>query len=388
VLTLSATPMAMGWLRVASAIPVVVLGLVVGLLIDRFPRRPFLLVTDFLRAILLLTIPVAAITGQLNMGLLFVVTAVMAMLNLVFTVAYESYVPTLVGREWIVDGNAKLSVTQSFAEIVGPSLTGVLVQALTAPFAILLDALSYLASAFSIWRIRTPEPKRSSHMQHSPVWRDVLEGLRVIVRNRTLLALAATAATSALFSAIVFTMDTLYAIQTLHLSAALFGFTVTFGGVGALIGAAMAQPLVRRFGYGRVLVSAAFLEGVFNCLIPLASGSAWTAALFLIGAQLLGDLWGVVFGVLESSLRQAITDDRVLGRVNAGVNLLTSTLSPVGALLGGWVATVFGLRAAMAVGVGGMTVAACWLLTAPILRIRTLPADAETRFVQGVAEDM
>jgi MFS family permease len=380
--------MAMGWLRVASAIPVVVLGLVVGVLIDRFPRRPFLLVTDLLRAIFLLMIPVAAITSQLNMGLLLVVTAVMAMLNLVFTVAYESYVPTLVGREWIVDGNAKLSITQSFAEIVGPSLTGVLVQALTAPFAILLDALSYLASALSIWCIRTPEPKRSPGVHHSPVWRDVLEGLRVIGRNRTLMALATTAATSALFSGIVFTMDTLYAIQTLHLSAALFGLTVTFGGIGALIGAAVAQPLVRRFGYGRVMVSAAFLEGVFNCLIPLASGSAWTAALFLIGAQLLGDLWGVVFGVLESSLRQAITDDSVLGRVNAGVNLLTSTLSPVGAVLGGWVATVFGLRAAMALGVGGMTVAACWLLTAPILRVRSLPSDAEARSVQCVAEDM
>jgi MFS family permease len=225
-------------------------------------------------------------------------------------------------------------------------------------------------------------------VHHSPVWRDVLEGLRVIGRNRTLMALATTAATSALFSGIVFTMDTLYAIQTLHLSAALFGLTVTFGGIGALIGAAVAQPLVRRFGYGRVMVSAAFLEGVFNCLIPLASGSAWTAALFLIGAQLLGDLWGVVFGVLESSLRQAITDDSVLGRVNAGVNLLTSTLSPVGAVLGGWVATVFGLRAAMALGVGGMTVAACWLLTAPILRVRSLPSDAEARSVQCVAEDM
>lgn len=374
VLTLGATPMMMGWLRVAAAVPVVLLGLIIGAYIDRFPRRPFMLFTDVLRFVFLLTIPVAAVTGHLGMWMLFVISALMGVLTLVFTVAYESYVPTLVGREGLVDGNTKLSITQSFAEIVGPGLAGTLVQTITAPIAILFDAISYLASAFCIWRIRAPEPSRASRGDKDHLWRDIEQGLRTVLHNRTLLALAATSATSALFGGIVFTMDVLYAIRTLHMSAALFGITVAFGGLGALIGAAACQPVVRRFGYGPVLVTAAFLDGLFSWLIPLAHGPVWVAALFLIGAQLTGDLFGVIFGVLQSSLRQAVTEDHVLGRVNSTINLLTSALSPIGAILGGWVATAFSLRIAMAVGAGGVTLAAFWLFMAPVIRLTSLPS--------------
>jgi MFS family permease len=376
VLTLGATPMMMGWLRVASAVPVVLLGLIVGAYIDRFPRRPFLIVTDALRCLILLTIPVAAVTKHLGMWMVISVSALMSIFTLTFTVAYESYIPTLVGRDRLVDGNTKLSITQSFAEIVGPGLAGTLVQTVTAPMAILLDALSYLVSAFCIWSIRKPESGRSGRHEARHLWNEIREGLHTVAHNRTLLALALTAATSALFSSIYYTMDVLFALRTLHMGPALFGLTVTFGGIGALIGATVCQPLSRRFGYGPVLVASALLYGLFNWLIPLAHGPAWFAALFLIGAQVLGDCFGVVFEVLESSLRQAVTADDVLGRVNASINLLTSVLGPIGALLGGWIATEFSLRAATAVGVGGVTLAALWLFLAPIAGMKSLPSTA------------
>jgi len=370
VLTLGATPMMMAWLQVTTAIPVLILGFVVGALLDRLPRRPFLIASDVLRGCLLLIVPVAAVTGILKMWVLFAVSASVGILTLIFTIAYEAYVPTLVGQDRLVDGNTKLSITSSFAEIVGPGLAGTLVQAITAPFAILLDSFTYFCSAFYILRIRSVEP----HVIGKPhsarhFLKEIVDGFRTIANVPILRSLVTTAAFSSFFAGIIFTLDVLYALHTLHLGAALFGFTIMFGGVGALFGASLCQRLVRRFGYGRVLVGAALLSGVLSSLIPLASGSRWHAALFLIGWQLFGDCFGVIFGILESSLRQAVTEDHMLGRVNATFNLLTATLSPLGALFGGWVSVHFSLRAAMAVGAVGMTLAVGALFIAPLWRI-------------------
>jgi Na+/melibiose symporter-like transporter len=278
----------------------------------------------------------------------------------------------------LVDANTKLSITESFAEIVGPGLAGVLVQLITAPLAVLIDAFTYLLSALSIWSVRYREPDYRSVQEPLHLSKDIRVGMRAILQNRVLLALTLTAATSSIFAGIVFTMDVLFAIRTLHLGPALFGLTVTFGGIGAIIGASAAQPLIRRFGYGPLLVVSAFLDGICAWLIPLAHGPVWLATLFLMGAQLLGDLFGVIYGVLESSLRQAVTHNEVLGRVNSTVNLLTGVLSPLGSLLGAWLATAYSLRIAMAVGVGGIAIAALWLLTGPLMQLRSLPETLET----------
>jgi len=375
VLTLGASPMMMGWMQVISALPVIFLGLVVGVFMDRFPRKPFLIFTDVTRFAFLLIIPLAAVTGWLHMWVLFLAAAVMSALDLVFTAAYESYLPGFVGRPLLVDANTKLSITESFAEIVGPGLAGVLVQLITAPMAVLLDSFSYLVSAVSIWSIGADEPSHAGRQASIHLRRDIRDGFRTIIHSPVLLSLTAASATSAIFSGIVFTMDVLFAIRTLHLGPALFGLTVTFGGVGAILGASLTQRLIRRFGFGTLLVTSAFLDGLCGWFIPLAHGPVWMATLYLIAAQLLGDLFGVMSGILMSSLRQAVTGDAVLGRVNSTVNLLSSTLSPAGSLLGAWIATVVNLRIAMAVGVAGITVSALWLVNPWILRVTDLPRE-------------
>lgn len=373
VLTLGAQPLMMGWLQVVSAVPVMVLGLVTGVAMDRFRRRPFLIATDVLRFAALLLVPIAALTGWLHMWVLFLSAAVTSILGMVFTSAYEAYLPNLVGRRFLFEANTKLFATESFAEIVGPALAGVLVQSITAPLAVLIDAFTYLISAFSVTLIKSRESTPVQLGEHAKVSSAIRQGLSAIFENEVLRALTLAAATSSLFSGIVFTMDVLFAIRTLHLGPALFGLTVTFGGIGAIVGSLIAESVTRRFGYGRLLVLSAVLDGVCSWLIPLAHGPVWLAAVFLMGAQLLGDLFGVLFGVLETTLRQAVTPDEVLGRVNSTINLLTATLNPVGALLGAWIASAYSLRAAMALGVGGITISALWLVRPSILRLQRLP---------------
>ncbi|MFB5190148.1 MFS transporter [Alicyclobacillus fastidiosus] len=383
VLTLHASPLQMGWLQLVAAVPVLLLGMPFGAMVDRHTRRPFLIWADLLRFALLLAIPVTALLGHLAMWMLFVIYPVLGLLTQIFNTAYQTYLPGLVGRTNVVEANTKLSITSSVAEMIGPALAGTLVQVFTAPIAILLDACSYLVSAMTLLRIRHSEPKqrqpRQAVFDESPVTsalqllRDVRDGIQYIASDKTLVALTAGAGVSALFAGIIFNMDVLYAIDTLHLHAAQFGLTVTFGGIGALLGAALCQRMVRAFGYGPALVGAAILSGLFSWFIPLAHGSAWQATLFLMAAQLFGDLFGVVFEVLESSLRQVVATDVMLGRVNATLNLLGNVLNPVGAVVGGLIATALSLRLAMVVGVIGITLGALCLFIGPIVRRKALP---------------
>ncbi|WP_206922601.1 MFS transporter [Alicyclobacillus suci] len=378
VLTLHATPLQMGWLQFIAALPVLLIGMVIGAFVDRYARRPFLIGADYLRGFLLLIIPVAALIGHLALWMLFVIYPTLSLLNQIFNTAYQAYLPSFVGRHRLMDANTKLSITSSIAEIIGPGLAGSLVQLFSAPIAILLDALSYLFSAISIQGIRHVEMKRAVaftqrgwRTSSARLRREIIDGVRYIAHDKKLSALAVTAGISALFSGIIFNMDVLFAIQSLHLSAALFGLTVTFGGIGALIGAALCQRLVQSLGVGPVLVSTAFLNAICSWFIPLAHGDAWHAALFLMAAQLFGDLFGVIFEVLESTVRQILTEDAMLGRVNGTINLLMSALTPIGAVLGGVIATALSLRFAMTVGAAGMTLGAFALLIAPLWRIQT-----------------
>ncbi|GMA62553.1 MFS transporter [Alicyclobacillus fastidiosus] len=239
VLALHASPLQMGWLQLVAAIPILLFGMFIGAMVDRHARRPFLIWTDFLRCSLLLVIPATAILGHLAMWMLFVIYPVLGLLTQTFNTAYQTYLPSLVGRAHLVEANTKLSITSSVAEIIGPGLAGTLVQVFTAPMTILLDACSYLISAVTLLRIRHSEPKRrppSARLQKQTLitcalqlLREVRDGIRYIADDKTLLALTATAGVFALFAGIIFNMDVLYAIDTLHLHAAQFGLTVTVG---------------------------------------------------------------------------------------------------------------------------------------------------------------
>ena len=419
VLMMGITPLTMSGLSLATQLPASLVGLFLGVWVDRLARRPLLIGADITRAILLLGIPVAALLGHLQLWMFFGAAALSGVLGLLFDVSYQAYLPWLIGRKNLVEGNRKLGITASLAEVIGPGLAGILVQVFTVPFAIAMDALTYLFSAFSLWRIEARESKPqgreaaiseavsgeaatseavsvfaedsravetakdgnrqeehsgAASSQGQPYWRaELAEGLKALRYNRTLLAFAGAGATLGLTSSAVFVLDTLYALHDLGLSPLLFGLTVTVGGVGALLGAAISRHVVRFLGIGTTLLMTLFLQGIAASFWVAASGSVLRATIWLLGAQLLGDTSGMVYGIVESTVRQTIVPDALLGRVTATIRVLDVGFTAVGSLMAGLIANAIGIRSTMAFAACGMVLSVLWLMLSPVRKLRNLP---------------
>src|SRR5438270_2266996 len=253
VLVLAATPAQMGILGALDGVSVLVIGLLVGVWVDRVRRRPLLIATDLGRAFVLSTIPLAALLGVLGIGQLYVVAALAGVLTVFFNVASAAFIPSLIPQESLVEGNSKLGMSDSLAEIGGPAVAGPLVQLISAPFALLFDALSFLFSACCLGLIHTPEPLPTALEQRKGIWHDLIEGLRMVLKNPLLRALAGSAGIFSLFGNFVGTLYALYIIRQLGAPPIFLGFLVATGGVSALLGALMAERVVRRFGLGRTV---------------------------------------------------------------------------------------------------------------------------------------
>jgi MFS family permease len=371
-LVLHASALQMGLLNALGGAAVLVVGLAAGVWIDRRRRRPVLIAADLGRAAVLASIPAAALAGRLAMGQLYAVAALAGVLTIFFDVADQSYLPTLVEPDRILDANAKLTLSSTLAEIAGPGLTGFLVQLITAPIAILFDALSFLVSALLLVAIRQREPppeRRSS--ERLPA--QALAGVRWIFADPVLRALGLRSATAWVFHGFFGALYMLFAVDVLHLRPAVIGIVVATGGAGAMAGAFLAPRLERRFPLGRTFLAAAAIYGLTTLLIPLAgivpaagTAGAWPAAALLIVAQ-LGDMAFTVYDINEVSLRQRIVPPHVLGRVNAGMELLARGVFPLGALLGGYLGMRLGVRPTLALAAGGILLSSLWL-AAPALR--------------------
>ena len=371
ILILGASPLQMGLLSGAGGAAVLVFSLFAGAWADRLRRRPILIFADLGRAAVLGTVPLAAVLHQLTMGHLYLVAAASGVLTVFFDVSYQAYLPSLVGRENILEGNAKLALTESIAGVTGPGLTGILVQWITAPMAILFDAVSFLCSAFSIWLIRKPEPQPECGPQPH-LRREIAEGLRTSWREPILRALAKRTATAAFFGGFFGSLYMVFAIRELGLSAALLGAIISVGGASSLFGAFAAERLVRRFGFGRTFIGAAALTGAASLLPAIAHGPVAVCAVFLGAAQLFDFAWPV-YNINELSLRQAIAPYRLLGRVNSAMHLLFHGILPVGALAGGMLAQSIGMRPTMFAGALGFLLSTLWLVFSPIRSLRELP---------------
>ncbi|MFN7993637.1 MAG: MFS transporter [Bryobacteraceae bacterium] len=368
VLVLGASPLQMGILSGVSGIAILLFGLIAGAWADRLRRRPILICTDLGRAAILSTIPLAAFLHKLTIGQLYATAALTGILNVFFDVSYQAYVPALVTRESILEGNSKVALTESIAEVAGPGLTGILVQILTAPIAILFDALSFLASAFSLWIIRRPEappvPNAAPH-----IVREISEGLRVTWRDPVLRAITLRTLTGSFFMGIISGLYILFAIRELRLSPALLGILISVGGVSSLFGAIFAERVVSRFGLGPTLIGAGMLAGVAAILPPLARGPV-AACAAVLGLSQVFDLAWPLYTINELSLRQAIVPDHLLGRVNSAMHLLFRGILPAGALVGGVLAQITGVRAALFLGGLGSLASTLWLVFSPIPKIR------------------
>ena len=370
VLSVDASALRLGLLAAIAIGPSVVVSLAIGGVVDRSRKRPLLVTCDLVRAVAVLSLPLAAWSGLLTMTQLYVVAAVVGIGTAVFQIADNAYLPTLLDKEQLVAGNATIEATEAVAEIAGPSLAGVLIQALTAPIAVVVDGIAYVFSAVLLGRIRKREEPAA--VEESPsVWRDIALGFSAswnhpLVRPLLLSTAAATFA-SGTFAALYM----LYLLKTLDLHVSTVGVIIAMGGVGSLLGAIASPPLTRRFGLGRALLLFLLVAEVAGMLIPAAFGPTWLIVLFLLGNQLLADGFHVAFIVQAVSLRQRVLPLEVLGRSNAAFQAVSGALLPLGALTMGALAEIVGVRPALWIGLGVAVTAPLFLL--PLWRVKAAP---------------
>ena len=370
-LVLGAGPFEMAMIIVSASLAVLLVGLFAGAWVDRLRRRPLLIGADALRAVLLFSIPAAYLYGVLRLEQLYLVVFLEGCLGVLFDSAYPAYVPSLIGVERVVEGNSKLAASSSLAEIGGPGLAGGLVQLIGAPFTMLVDAVSYVFSAISLLLIRSPEPPRPPRVAATHIRHEIAEGLRLVSRHPVLVPLTLRSVIAHVAGSFYGVLYTIYLINELHLDPLLLGIVVSAGGVGSLVGSFFAQRVIGRLGIGPALIWMAAGGSLLGVLTPLAGGAIWLATLMVFIPQLIGDGLGTIEGVAEISLIQGVIPDRILGRVNATLEVFSHGIAyPLGALLAAALAGVIGVRGGIAVGWAGMAVSILLLVFSPLPRVR------------------
>jgi len=372
VLALAASPAQLGLLAALAGAPALLVGLSAGGLVDRSRRRTILIGADLVRAAVLITLPLAAWLRVLGLGQVFAAAALVAAASALFDIADHAYLPSLVGRDRLTEANARISATESIAEMGGPALAGLLFQWLTAPFAVAVNAATYLVSAAFLARIASreslPEPPRRARR-----WLDgVRTGAAAAWREPVVRPLLVLAAGSGLFGGIFSALYIVFALRTLGLAPALLGITIATGGVGALAGSLMAQPLARAIGTGPAILASALAAAASTLLIAFSPPGILPAMTSLIAAQLLGDSFGVVTLILAVSLRQSRLPGELLGRTGAAFQAAAGAAAVAGALAGGLLGQALGVRTALFVAAIGLGIAPTLGCFSPLSRLRKI----------------
>ena len=372
ILVIDASAYDLGFLAVALSLPGVLVAWSAGGWVDRHRRRPLLIATDLIRAVTLIAIPIAAFRHELTLPVLYSVAAIMGICTVLFELADHVYITDLVSRKRLLDANGKRNAVDAVAEISGPALGGALVALWTAPIALLADAATFVASALLIARIRKPEaqPKPVAATSFAD---DARTGIRVVWAAPAVRTLFCAMTMFTLCGSFMASLYTLFALRELGLSPTQLGLAISCGGIGALIGAALAAPATARWGIRRTLLGSLALTAVMQAFIPLAPAVPSIALLFLIAAQVVGDGAMTVYLVNEITLRQQLLPQEALGRSAATWKVAAGLLTPAGALLGAVLAETIGLRPTLWVLALGFASAFLWLVAAR----STLPAFKE-----------
>ena len=375
ILTLNATAFEVGALSSIEFLPFLLVGLPAGVWVDRLRRRPILIAGDVGRAMVLASIPIAYWLDVLTLPHLYAAAFLTGICTVFFDVAYQSYLPSLVERRRLTEGNAKLEISRSGAQLAGPGIAGALVQVLTAPVAIAADAVSYLGSALFVVRIRRPEPEvAATAADERPRMRSqIMEGLRYVFGHPLLRPIAACTSLSNLFSAMILAILILFAVRELGLTAGTIGVALAVGNVGFLVGAFAADRIARRVGLGRTIIGSAVLFGLGGFAYPLAT-PATAVALLVVGGIIFG-FGSVVYNINQVSLRQAITPGRMQGRMNATMRFVVWGTLPIGALAGGALGGAIGLRQTLWVAAVGGLLAFVPPLFSPVRSLASIPEE-------------
>ena len=359
-------------LRSAELVAGLAVGLVAGAWVDRLLRRPILVWADLGRAVLLGSIPVAYALGSLTLAHLVVVAFGAAILTTFFHTADRAFLPTVIGRDRLVEANATLTGSSSAAEFVGFGASGWLVQLLTAPFAIAIDAASFVVSAALLRGIRAAEPRPLPVAERQSVFEDIREGLRLTLRDPILRPLALADAAVAGFWGVFGAVYLVFAVKV-GFSPGVIGLVAAVGGLSSLVGATLAGPAVRRLGVARFFIGAMVLVSIGNAFIAFTPDAALLGLLCLLAQQLLSDSSITAFDVVSVSIRQATVFDRQLGRVGASFHVLENGAMLFGTIVGGVIGELVDLRAALVVGASGGLVAVVILWFSRIRRMHDLP---------------
>lgn len=364
-----------GLLGTAEFLPWLLFGLPAGAIVDRLPRRPVLVAADVGRAAVFASVPAAWWLGHLALAQLYAVTFVAGLLSVPFDVAYQSYLPELVGTEHLVEGNSKLEVTGSAATVAGPTVGGALIAAVGAAVSVLADALSYVASVVLLLAIRTGEPAQHDagappgHWLHS-MRGEIVEGLRFLLGHPLLRPIVFCSTVANFFIDMVLALVVLFAVRDLGMSSTAVGGAFSVGSLALLAGAAGAPRIAARIGTGPTIVGSATLFTLAFALLALAPRAHpfW----FIAAQSGITGFAAVVYNVNQRSLRQAVTPSRLLGRVNAGNRFLVYGVSPAGTFIGGILGSTLGLRATFWIAAGGLALPALLVAFSPVIRLRSI----------------
>jgi MFS family permease len=370
VITLRASAFEVGVLTACTRLAFLVVALPAGAWVDRWRKRPVLVWSDVGRVALLASIPLAELAGVLTLLQLYVVATLSGVLTVFFDVAYQSYVPSLVAAEQLVDANGKIGTTQAFGEVAGPGLGGALVSAIGAAYAVAADALSFLVSAVATLAIRHVDPPPAT-VERRKLRVEVGEGLRFVVRHPILKRVVGCTSTSNLGSSMFAAVAAVYLVRTLHAAPAIVGLVFSAGSVGGLLGGISAGRIAARVGSARVIWLSMVVSGPCSLLLVLAE-PGWRVWLVAVSV-FAGTLTGVVYNTAQVSYRQRVCPPELLGRMNASVRFLVWGTMPIGALIGGVLAELIGVRGAVLVSALVGWAACLWVVFSPLFGLRDVP---------------
>ncbi|MGC5030971.1 MFS transporter [Micromonospora sp. DT229] len=364
----------LGWINSAAFAPYLLISLWAGVWIDRRRKRSLLVTAEIGRVLALAAIPALALAGLLQVNMLIVVAFLLGVCAVLFDVSGSAYLPSLVGRDQLLDGNSKLQASIVVTNSGGPALGGVLVQVLAAPVVLAMSAVASLVSLGALAGIRQTEQAPANPEGRRRTLAEIGEALRFIARDRYLRFLTVRSGVNNLFFIARNTLLPLFVLQVLDLGSAVLGLILGVGAIGALIGAGLAKRLADRLGPGRVIAVGYGVASVVQILLPAAGGPPVVALAILLPMFFVSGMFMTVGNTNVATLQQMLIPRRQLGRVIAGMRTVTWGSMPIGALLGGTLGTLIGIRETLILTAVGFCLSALWIALSPIAKLREMPA--------------
>lgn len=368
--TLHATTFQVAALAAAGSAAFLLVALQAGALVDRWRKKRVMVWADVLRGVVLASVPIAHLVGLLTLGQLYVVALAASVLAVGFDVAYQSYLPMLVTGEQLIEGNAKIAGSQSFAQVAGPSTGGALVGALGAPWAVAVDVASFAVSGVLTGRMTDPEPPIAARPAGTRLRTEIREGLSFVLRHPVLRKVVGCTATNNFFTNATGALEIVFLVRVLHASPRVVGAVFALGALGGLVGATVAGRLARRVGTARIIWVSILLELPFLFATPFAFPGWGVLLVSLTYAMTTAS--AVVYNVAQVSYRQAVTPTRLLGRMNASTRFIVWGVMPLGSLTGGVVGSLLSIRVTLLLAALGTSLSVLWVLASPLRTVRDI----------------